>query len=76
MLTEYEETVIKEIAHHIVQPNLVQRALAQAGKPVAFILDQARSLKYFDMVSKKIIGKIPVGKSPHGIYFHSHAARK
>ena len=54
MLTEYEEAVIKEIAHHIVQPNLVQKALAQAGKPVAFILDQARSLKYFDMVSKKI----------------------
>ena len=54
MLNAYEEAIIKEIAQHIVQPNLVQKALAQAGKPVAFILDQARSLKYFDAVSKKI----------------------
>ncbi len=29
-----------------------------------------------DLESKKIIAQIPVGRSPHGIYFRSHAARK
>jgi DNA-binding beta-propeller fold protein YncE len=29
-----------------------------------------------DLEQKKIIAQIPVGRSPHGIYFRSHAARK
>lgn len=29
-----------------------------------------------DLASKQIIKQIPVGKSPHGIYFFSHALRK
>ena len=29
-----------------------------------------------DMDTRKVIKQIPVGKSPHGIFFISHAARK
>jgi hypothetical protein len=29
-----------------------------------------------DLATKKIVKEIPVGKSPHGIYFFTHAARK
>jgi DNA-binding beta-propeller fold protein YncE len=29
-----------------------------------------------DMTTKKIIHSIPVGRSPHGIYFNSHAPRQ
>jgi YVTN family beta-propeller protein len=29
-----------------------------------------------DMQTRKVIHSIPVGRSPHGIYFHTHAARR
>jgi YVTN family beta-propeller protein len=29
-----------------------------------------------DMQTKKVIHSIPVGRSPHGIYFHTHAPRR
>ena len=35
-----------------------------------------KQVTVIDMQTKKISHRIPVGRSPHGIYFHSHAARK
>jgi YVTN family beta-propeller protein len=29
-----------------------------------------------DMATKKVVTQIPVGRSPHGIYFRGHAARQ
>jgi YVTN family beta-propeller protein len=34
-----------------------------------------KKVTIIDMATKKIIKRIPVGKSPHGIYFFTHAAR-
>lgn len=44
-LTPYEETVVLEIADHIVNPNAIQTILSVAGKPFAFALEKARNIK-------------------------------
>jgi len=42
VFTEYEQSVIHEMAVHRVRPNMVQRILATAGKPVAKLLQMGR----------------------------------
>src|ERR1700712_5762066 len=42
VFTEYEQAVIRQIAMHRVRPNLVQRLLATAGKPVVKLLQMGR----------------------------------
>jgi len=42
VFTEYEQSVIRELALHRVQPNAVQRLLEGAGKPVAKLMELGR----------------------------------
>jgi len=42
VFTEYEQAVIRQIAKHRVRPNLVQRVLATAGKPVVKLFQLGR----------------------------------
>jgi YVTN family beta-propeller protein len=35
-----------------------------------------RQVTVVDMATKKIIAEIPVGRSPHGVYFRNHASRQ
>src|SRR5207249_2381730 len=42
VFTEYEQSVIHQIALHRVRPSMVQRILAAAGKPVVKLLQMGR----------------------------------
>jgi hypothetical protein len=42
IFTEYEQTIIHQMAVHRVRPNMVQRILATAGKPVVKLLQIGR----------------------------------
>lgn len=44
-LEAYEDTVIKEIAKHIVEPNAVSQALQLMGKPIEKLMDIAENNK-------------------------------
>ncbi len=46
------------------------------GKELWVTSRWAKKVTIIDMETKKITKQIPVGKSPHGIYFMGHAARK
>ena len=46
------------------------------GKQLWTTARWAQKVAVVDLASKKVIKEIPVGKSPHGIYFFTHAARK
>jgi YVTN family beta-propeller protein len=35
-----------------------------------------RQVTVVDMASKKVVAEIPVGRSPHGVYFRGHAPRQ
>ena len=50
--------------------------LSADGKQLWVTARWARKVLVVDMTTKQIMKEIPVGKSPHGIYFFSHAARK
>lgn len=49
--------------------------LRHDGKELWVTSRWARRVTVIDMTTKKIIHSIPVGRSPHGIYFFSHAPR-
>ena len=50
--------------------------LSKDGRQLWVTSRWIKKVTVIDMASKKILKQIPVGKSPHGIYFFSHAARK
>ena len=50
--------------------------LTADGKELWVTSRWAKKVTIIDMATKKIAKQIPVGKSPHGIYFLGHAARK
>jgi hypothetical protein len=55
LMTEYEYSIIKEIAFHIVEPNTLHKGLQALGKPVDKLISIAYNNKYFN----KLIGSIP-----------------
>lgn len=50
--------------------------LTADGKELWVTSRWAKKVTIIDMATKQIQKQIPVGKSPHGIYFMGHAARK
>jgi YVTN family beta-propeller protein len=50
--------------------------LTRDGKQLWVTSRWIRQVTVIDMATRKVVGRIPVGKSPHGIYFRSHAARQ
>ncbi|MFM7293906.1 MAG: YncE family protein [Burkholderiales bacterium] len=50
--------------------------LTADGKELWVTSRWAKKVTIVDMASKQIAKQIPVGNSPHGIYFMGHAARK
>ena len=50
--------------------------LTRDGKQLWVTTRWIKKVSIYDMASRKVIKQIPVGKSPHGIYFASHAPRK
>lgn len=50
--------------------------LTKDGKQLWVTSRWAKKVTVIDMSNKQVIKQIPVGKSPHGIYFFSHSARK
>jgi len=50
--------------------------LTRDGKQLWVTSRWIRQVTVVDMGTKKVVGRIPVGKSPHGIYFASHAPRQ
>jgi YVTN family beta-propeller protein len=50
--------------------------LSGDGKELWVTSRWAKKVTIIDMNTKQISKQIPVGKSPHGIYFFGHAARK
>ena len=50
--------------------------LTKDGKQLWVTSRWIKKVTIIDMATKQILKQIPVGKSPHGIYFASHAARK
>jgi YVTN family beta-propeller protein len=49
--------------------------LTQDGKYLWATLRWVRKVAVIDVASKKVIKLIPVGRSPHGVYFINHAPR-
>ncbi len=45
------------------------------GKTLWATLRWVKKVAVIDIASKKVIKMIPVGRSPHGVYFNNHAAR-
>ncbi len=50
--------------------------LSADGKELWVTSRWAKKVTIIDMTTKQVTKQIPVGRSPHGIYFFSHAARK
>jgi YVTN family beta-propeller protein len=50
--------------------------LTKDGKQLWVTSRWIKKVTVIDMTTKQVMKQIPVGKSPHGIYFFSHAARK
>lgn len=50
--------------------------LTKDGKHLWVTSRWAKKVSVIDMATKQVVKQIPVGKSPHGIYFLNHAARK
>jgi len=50
--------------------------LTKDGKQLWVTSRWIRQITVVDMATKKVVGRIPVGKSPHGIFFVSRAARQ
>jgi YVTN family beta-propeller protein len=46
------------------------------GKQLWYTGRFSRKLWVIDLDTKKVVQSIPVGRSPHGVYFHTHAPRK
>lgn len=63
VFTEYEQTVIRQIAMHRVRPNLMQRMLAKAGKPVVKLLQMGResNLPAIRGISDRVEGWVQEG---------------
>lgn len=49
--------------------------LSEDGKTLWSTLRWIKKVAVIDVPSKKVIKLIPVGRSPHGVYFHNHAKR-
>ncbi len=49
--------------------------LSADGKTLWATLRWVRQVAVIDVASKKVVKTIPVGRSPHGIYFANHSAR-
>ena len=49
--------------------------LSEDGKTLWATLRWIKKVAVIDVASRKVIKMIPVGRSPHGIYFHNHASR-
>jgi YVTN family beta-propeller protein len=50
--------------------------LTADGKELWVTSRWAKKVTIIDMATKQIATQIPVGNSPHGIYFMGHAARR
>ena len=50
--------------------------LTRDGKTLWYTARVAKKAVAIDMETKKITGSVPVGRSPHGIYFYDHAPRR
>ena len=50
--------------------------ITKDGKQLWTTTRWIRMLTVVDLETKKILHQIPVGKSPHGLYFQSHAPRR
>lgn len=46
------------------------------GKQLWYTGRFSRKLWVIDLETKKVVQSIPVGRSPHGVYFHTHAPRQ
>jgi YVTN family beta-propeller protein len=50
--------------------------LTRDGKELWVTSRWIQKVSVVDMASKNVIAQIPVGRSPHGIYFRGHAPRQ
>ena len=50
--------------------------LTRDGKTLWYTARVAKKAVAIDMETKKITGSVPVGRSPHGIYYYDHAPRR
>lgn len=50
--------------------------LTRDGKTLWYTARTARKAVAIDLATKQVTGSVPVGRSPHGIYYYDHAARK
>lgn len=49
--------------------------LADDGKTLWATLRFVKKVAVIDVPSRKVVRTIPVGRSPHGVYFANHAPR-
>jgi YVTN family beta-propeller protein len=49
--------------------------LTDDGKYLWTTLRWAKKVAVIDVAARKVIKRIPVGRSPHGVYFNNHASR-
>jgi YVTN family beta-propeller protein len=50
--------------------------LTRDGKTLWYTARVAKKVVAIDMETKQVTGSVPVGRSPHGIYYYDHAPRK
>ena len=50
--------------------------LTRDGKTLWYTARVAKKAVAIDMASKQVTASVPVGRSPHGIYFYDHAPRR
>jgi hypothetical protein len=60
-LTDYEEKICDEIAHHVVSPNPFQRALSLAEKPMAALINGAKQLPILKQVPSLVQSGVSKG---------------
>jgi YVTN family beta-propeller protein len=72
-LLDYATLSVKDVLKVPGGPDCME--ITADGKQLWVTTRWRRTVSVIDIASKKIIAEIPVGKSPHGIFFAAHAPR-
>jgi len=72
-ITAIDRDSLKVVRTYKAGPGVDCMELAKGGKELWYTARWAKRVEVLDLESGKVIAKIPVGRSPHGIYIHDAA---
>lgn len=72
-ITAIDRETLKVVRTYKAGPGVDCMELAKGGKELWYTARWAKRVEVLDLESGKVIAKIPVGRSPHGIYIHDPA---